>query len=358
MPKGMDKYWNPQKSFTALESNQVIRKKFLSKNTTMKERKILMKERLRLVDQAEIELQKQPAPSGFYPFKETKFAYEPYPSYLDDLTWDTNYYQKPIRDPFVKAVQRGMYGTSKEKFDDIFRMVRIYTKKIQMMKKLKHLHFSTEQEAYERDMGEFFQIIDSYLISKYTSQMIKNFEVTIKKRKVIVIRPDLNALETQMDNYTFMKRLLERTIFISVSLQNESLSDDKRNEYLEIREKLRKGYEFVQMYEVRRANQNGEKFEILMDEVHGAHKNTMKAIHLYLKAGKPYLPNTSNTKEEIFLKEITEIRKILRKSDITTEERKYFLKRENLLEKEIDWEGEMKKLLGDFPFDKDRRIIH
>ncbi|MHA1535428.1 MAG: hypothetical protein ACTSP8_11935 [Promethearchaeota archaeon] len=182
--------------------------------------------------------------------------------------------------------------------------------------------------------------------------MIKNFEVTIKKRKVIVIRPDLTALETQMDNYTFMKHLLERTIFISVSLQNESLSDDKRNEYLEIREKLRKDYEFTQMYEVRRANQNGEKFEILMDEVHGAHKNTMKAIHLYLKAGKPYLQNTSNTKEEIFLKEITEIRKILRKSDTTTEERKYFLKRENLLEKEIDWEGEMKKLLGDFPFDK------
>jgi len=121
----MDKYWNPQKSFTALESNQVIRKKFLSKNTTMKERKILMKERLRLVDQAEIELQKQPAPSGFYPFKETKFAYEPYPSYLDELTWDTNFYQKPIRDRFVKAVQRGMYGTSKEKFDDIFRMVRM-----------------------------------------------------------------------------------------------------------------------------------------------------------------------------------------------------------------------------------------
>lgn len=187
--------------------------------------------------------------------------------------------------------------------------------------------------------------------------MIKNFEVTIKKGKVIVIRPDLSALETQMDNYTFMTCLLERTIFISASLQDESLTDDKRNEYLEIREKLRKGYKFAQMYEVRRARQNGEKFEILMDEVHGAHKNAMKVIHLYLKAGKPYLPNTSNTIEEIFMKEITEIRRVLRKSDLTTEERKYFLKRENLLEKEIDWEGGMKKLLGDFPYDKDRRII-
>ena len=43
--------------------------------------------------------------------------------------------------------------------------------------------------------------------------------------------------------------------------------------------------------------------------------------------------------------EINELRKMLRKSDLTIEERKYFLKRKDLLEKEIDWEGEMKKLL-------------
>lgn len=312
-----------------------------------------MKERSHLINQAENELSKPPAPPGYYTFKETKFAYEPYQSYFDELVWDRNYYQKPIRDPLIKQVKRGMYGTSKEKFDDIFRMLRIYTKRFQMMKKIKHLHFTTEQEANEKGMGEFFQILDSYLISRYTSQMIKGFEVTIKRGKAVVKRPDLSALEGQMENYAFMKLLLERTIFVSVSLQDESLTEEKREEYVKKREKLRESYKFAQMYEVRRAHQNGEKFENFMDEVNRAHKNVLKVINLYLEAGKPYQRDTFNTKEEIFMKEIAELRKDLKKDDLTAEERKYFLERESVLEKEIDWEGGMKKILGDFPHDKD-----
>ena len=352
MLKEINKYCNPQKGFTALESNQVMRKKFKSKDVTNKEMKILLKVRKRLIDQANNEFYKPPAPPGFYPREVEKFLFEPYQSYLDELTWDANYYQKLIRDPFVKVAKRGMYGTSKEKFDDIMRLIRIYTKKFQMMKKIKHLHFTTEQEAYERDMGEFFQIIDSYLISKYTSQMIKGFEVTIKKGKAIVKRPDLNALEAQMDNYAFMKSLLERTIFISVSLQDESLSEEKRNDHIKMREKLRESYKFAQMYEVRRASQNGENFENLADEVHGAHKDAMKFMNLYLKAGDEVFLKPSNVKTDGFEKELIDLRKILRTTDLTTEERKYFLKRKALLEKEVDWEGTMKKLIADFPYER------
>ena len=349
----MDKYCNPQKAFTALESQIVMSKKLKNKDLTKKEKKILTKEIFRLLDQGEKEFGKPLAPPGFYTFKEIKFLYDRYQAYCDELVWDRDYYQKPIRDPIVKAVKKGMYGTSKENFDYIFRMFRIHIKKSQMIKKLKHLQFTTEQEANEKDMGQLYQIIDSYLISKYTSQMIKGLEVIIKKGKVIVIKPDLNALEAQMDNYALMKFFLERTIFISVSLQEKSLSEDKRNEYVKTREKFRENFKFAQMYEVRRARQNEENFENLIDEALGAHKNVMKVISLFLKAGKPYLQDTPSTKEEIFMKEIAELRKVLREGNLTAEERKYFLERESVMEKEIDWEGGMKKILEDFPYKKD-----
>lgn len=353
MPKGKDKYLNPQKIFTAIESSQIMRKKYLSEEMPTTEKIILMKESLRLLDQIKKEFDKPVAPPGFYPFNEGKLLRKHYQTYCDELEWDTKYYQKPIRDPLIKLVKRGMYGTSKEKFDDIFRMIRVHTKKLQMIKKLNRLHFTTEQEFDEWVMVKLYQIIDSYLISKYTSQMIKNFEVTIKRGKALVKRPDLNELESQMDNYSMMKDFLELIILISAFLQDESLSIDKKNKSIEERERFRKHFKSLQMYEFRRVSQNSESFESFMDEVRGANKNMLKVMELYSEAGKPYLPDIPRTKEEIYMKEITELREILRKSDLTAEERKYFLERESVLEKEIDWEGSLKDILADFPYDKD-----
>jgi len=39
----------------------------------------------------------------------------------------------------------------------------------------------------------------------------------------------------------------------------------------------------------------------------------MKVIDLYLQASKPYRLDTSNMKEEIFMKELAELRKVLKK---------------------------------------------
>ncbi len=44
MPKSNEKYPNPQKGFTSLESHIVIRKKLKSKDLTKKVRKVLTKE--------------------------------------------------------------------------------------------------------------------------------------------------------------------------------------------------------------------------------------------------------------------------------------------------------------------------
>ena len=167
MPKDNVKYANPRKGFIALESELVMSKKFKSKDLTTKERKILLKERKRLIDQADNEFHKPPAPPGFYPREVEKFLFEPYRSYYDELVWDRNYYEKPIRDPFVKVAKRGMYGTSKEKFDDIMRLIRIYIKKFKTVKKLRHLQFTNKQEAKERNIVLELQIINSYFISKY-----------------------------------------------------------------------------------------------------------------------------------------------------------------------------------------------
>lgn len=348
----MEKYCNPQKAFTSLESHVVICKKMKSKDLTKKEWKILEKEALRLLNQAEKEYDKLPPPPGIYS-KEKRFFTKVYLTYYDELSWDRIYYQKPIRDPFVKIVKRGMYGTSKEEFDNIFRMLRIHSKKFQMIKKLKHLHFTNEQEAKEKSMGELFQIIDSYLVSKYTSYMIKEFDVRIKKGKVTVKRPEYNALEAQMESFAYMKRVLEQTILISASLQDESLSEDKRNEFIKMREKSREDFNFFKMYETRRALMNSEIPGNLIKEVIGAYKNVIKVLDLYHKAFTPHL---SNLEEDQSMKELSELRKILRRTDLTTEERKYFLQREAVLEEVTDWDEDMKNLVEDFPYEKDRLI--
>ena len=353
MPKEKKKYWNPQKVFTALESVQIMRKKYLSEEMPTIEKRILLKESQRLLDQVKKEYDKPIAPLGSYPFDESKLLGKHYRTYIDELEWDTKYNQKPIRDPLIKLVKRGMYGTSKEKFDDIFRMIRIHTKKLQMIKKLNRLRFTTEQEVDELAMVKLYQIIDSYLISKYTSQMIKNFEVTIKRGKAIVKRPNLNELEAQMDNCTIMKDFLEDAILMSAILQDESLSKVKRDECVKEREKFRENFKSVRTYEFRRMSQNGESFESFMDEVHGANKNMMKVVDLYIEAGKPYQLDIPKTKKETYMKEIYELREILKKDDLTSEERKYFLERESVLEKEIDLEGGLKDILADFPYDDD-----
>ena len=83
----------------------------------------------------------------------------------------------------------------------------------------------------------------------------------------------------------------------------------------------------------------------------------MKVLDLYTEAGKPFEPDIPRTKEEIYMKELDDLREVLRKGDLTVEEQKYFQQRESVLEKEIDWEGGLKDVLADFPYDKDRRIM-
>ncbi|MFX1361357.1 MAG: hypothetical protein ACFE8T_13555, partial [Promethearchaeota archaeon] len=140
---------------------------------------------------------------------------------------------------------------------------------------------------------------------------------------------------------------------ISAALQEKSLSEDKRNEYIKKREKLREGFKFAMMYEIRRARQSGENYENFAKEYDEAHKNLMKFLDLYREIGGPYLSRSSpDVKWEITMKEIRELGKTLTKKDLTIEERKYFLQRMNLLEKEIDWEGQIKKLFEDFPYEK------
>lgn len=354
MPKDSDKYYNPQKCFTAFESEIVLRKKFKSKDLTKKGRKILLKERSRLLDQAEKEFNKPTAPPNLFSREQYKFVLRSYWSYIDELEWDTKYYQKPIRDPIIKELRRRIYGsTLHQKLNDTMRMFRIHYKKFQLIKKFKLLELTDKQEAKERDMGLLYQIFDSYLISKYASQRIKGFEVTMEHGKVTVKRPDLNALEAQMENYALIKSILDRTILISAALQDKSLSEDKRNVYIKKREKLREDLKFTMMYEIRREHQNGENFENFRKECGEAYKNLMKVIDLYLEILGPYRSKRStNVKTDVTMKEIKELGKILAKSDLTIEERKYFLQRMDLLEKEIDWEGRMKKLFEDFPYEK------
>lgn len=360
MPKDNDKYLNPQKGFTALESQIVLEKKFKSKDLTKKERRILLKERSRLLDQAKKEFNKPLAPPNLSSREQYKFMLEQYISYYAELEWDTIYYQKPIRDPIIKELRRRIYGsTLHQKLNDTMRMFRIHYKKFQLIKKFKLLGLTDEQEAKERDMGLLYQIFDSYLISKYASQRIEGFEVTIEHGQVTVKRSDLNALEAQMDNYALIKSILDRTILISAALQDKSLSEDKRNEYIKRREKLRESYKFALMYEMRRARQNGENFENFGKECGEAYENLMKFIDIYLEILGPYRSKRStNVKTDVTMEEIKELDKILTKSDLTIEERKYFLQRIDLLEKEIvekeiDWEGQMKKLFEDFPYEKD-----
>lgn len=354
-------YCNPQKSFIALESEYVLQKRFKSKDLTNKERKMLLKERSRLIDQAEKEVNKPLAPPNLSSREKDKFWFEPYRSYLDELEWEKNYYQKPIRDPVIKALRRRIYGTPlHQKLNDTMRMLRIHIKKFQLIKKLNLLELTNKQEAEERGKGLLFQTIDSYLISKYASQMIKGFDVTIGHRKVTVKRPDFNALEAQMNNYALMKVILEQTILISAALQDKSLSEDKRNDYIKKREKFREHFKFAMMYEVRRSRQNGENSKNFLDECREAHENLIKVIHLYQEISKLYInqqnyisKSSPNVKTDVTMMELDELGKILTKSDLTIEERKYFLQRKDLIEKEIDWEGQMKKLLGDFPYEKD-----
>jgi hypothetical protein len=365
MPKEIDKYCNLQKVFTAHESEHFINMKFLALESKLfmskkiksmdlisKEMEILLKERKRLLDLASKESDKGPPPPDIF-FKEKKYRFKPYLLiYMDELDWERDYYQKPIRDPFVKVAKRGMYGTSKEKFDDIMRLIRIYTKKFKTVKKLKRLQFTDKMEVEERNIAIELQIINSYLISKYTSQMIKGFDVIIKKRKVTVRRPELNVLEVQINNYALMDSILRKIIPISTSLQDEVLSEEVREDYVQSRKKLRKEFNFVMSYENWRALQNGEDFENFWEEYRGAFNDVKKFSKLYLKP--PDQVSINESKVDGRMKQLYDIHELLSKTDLTTEERKYFLKREALLEKEVDWEGKMKKLLADFPYEKDR----
>jgi len=361
MPRDTNKYSNPQKGFTALESQIVLAKKFRSKDITKSEMGILLKERSRLLEQAKKEFNKPIAPPNLFPWEQDKFWFEPYFSYYAELEWDTDYYQKPIRDPIIKKLRRRIYGsTLHQNLNETMRMFRIHFKKFPLIKKFKLLQLTNKQEAEERDKGLLYQIFDSYLISKYASQMIEGFEITIERRKVTVKRPDLNALEAQMDNYALIKFILDRTILISAALQDKSLSEDKRDGYIKKREKLRKDFKFAMMYEIRRARHYGENFEDFAEECGEAFNNLMKFINLYLEILGPYRSKRStNVKTDVTMNEINELDKVLTKSDLTIEERKYFLQRIDLLEKEIgkkevDWEGQMKKLFEDFPYEKDR----
>ena len=354
MPKDNDKYANPQNVLAEFEFSVAINRKLKRKDITKKERKILIKAFFRSFDQTEKEFRKPLPPLNSSYREQNKFLFEPYRSYFEELIWDRDYYQKPIIDPAVKALRRSIYGTPlHQKLNDTFRMFRILNKKIQIIKKFKLLELSNEQEAEERDLGLLFQIFDSYLISKYASQRIKGFEVSIKHGKVTVKRPDLNVLEAQMENYNIMKLILEKTVLISVALQDKSLSEEKRNDYIESREKFRKNFDFALTYEIRRALQNGEDIEKFNEEYRGAHKDVMQFVDLYLKTSKELLKSSPNVKTDVTFEELNKLSKLLKRSDLNIEERKYFLQRKDLMEKEIDWEGQMKKLVEDFPYVKD-----
>ena len=148
-----------------------------------------------------------------------------------------------------------------------------------------------------------------------------------------------------------MKFNLDQAILISAALQDKSLSEDKRNEYIKKREKFRENFDFAMMYEIRRERQNGENF---YEECGEVYENLMKVIRLYLEISEPYLSKSSpNVKTDVSIKEINELSKLLKRSDLNIEERKYFLQRKDLIEKDIDWEGKMKKLVEDFPYEKD-----
>lgn len=360
MPNDDDKYCNLHKAFTAIEKDTFLRMKsiemkkdirpLIRKNrAALKKMEILLKERNRLFDITNKESRKPQAPPDLF-FKDTKkYELKPYQYiYLDELMWIRTYYQKPIWDPFAKAAKRALYGTSKEKFDDIMRLIRIYTKKTKTVKNLRHLRFTDKLEEEERGRAIALQVITSYLISKYISQMINGFEVIIKKRKVTIVRPDLSVLEAQIDNHTIMDSILEKIISISTSLQDKMLSEEIRKDYIQSREKLREHFKFAMSYEIRRALQNGEDFENIGEEALGALKDAMKFVDLWSEAYDQVF--LEEPKVDGLTKELTDIYKLLSETNLTTEERKYFLKREAVLEKEVDWEGNMKILMADFPY--------
>jgi len=262
--------------------------------------------------------------------------------------WEIDNYQKPIQNPFVKAAKRGMYGTSKEKFDNIMRLIRIYIKKYKILKNLEHLQFTDKLEAEERNFAIELQIIIIYLISKYTSQMIKGFDVIIKEQKVTVTRPDLNQLETQLENYALMDSILREIISISTSLQDKELSEEVREDYVQSRKKLRIDLDFVLSYEMWRSRQNCGDYEKFVEEYLGAHKDVRKFLKLYLNVlDQAFL---EESKVDGLEKDLYDIRKFFSEIDLTTEGRKYFLEREVVVEKELeDWEGKMKEFLVYFP---------
>jgi len=178
--------------------------------------------------------------------------------------------------------------------------------------------------------------------------MINGFEVIIKKRKVTIVRPDLSVLEAQIDKYTIMDSILEKIISISTSLQDKMLSEEIRKDYIQSREKLREHFKFAMSYEIRRALQNGEDIEKFGEEALGALKDAMKFVDLWSEAYDQVF--LEEPKVDGLKKEFTDISKLLRENNLTTEERKYFLKREAVLEKEVDWVGNMKILMADFPY--------
>jgi hypothetical protein len=355
MPEDNDKYANPQKVLADFEFHVAINRKLKRKDLTKKERRILKKEAFRSYEQAEKEFHKPLPPLNPSYRERNKLLFEPYRSYFEELIWDLRYYQKPIINPVMIALRRSIYGSPlHQKLNDTLRMFRIHNKKIQLIKKLKFLELSNEQEAEERDMGLMFQISDSYLISKYSSQRIKGFELSIKHGKVTVKRPNLNALEAQMCIYSLIRLTLERTVLISASLKDKSLSEEKRNEYIKKREKLRENLKFVMTYEIRRERQNGENFKNFTEECSKANDNLIKFMDLYLRSLKELLKSSPNVKTDVTMEELIDLSKLLKRSDLTIEERKYFRHRKDLIEKDIDWEGTMKKLLADFPYEKDR----
>ena len=107
-------------------------------------------------------------------------------------------------------------------------------------------------------------------------------------------------------------------------------------------------------YEFRRARQNGENFENFTEECSEANDNLIKFKDLYLRSRKELLKSSPNVKTDVSIEELIDLSKLLKRSDLTTEERKYFRHRRDLIEKDINWEGIMKKLLADFPYEKDR----
>jgi len=374
MPKDRDKYFNVQKIFTSYELQSLMKIKFEvifaklsemeSNNPTLKENLnlnwTLMKERKRLLDLAKQESNKPPLPSNLYFKEKEKFFALKVNSYLfiylKELMCEIANYQKPIRKNgyFVANTERGMHMISK---DDIMRLLRIYIKKYQILKNLEHLQFTDKLEAEEINYAVELQIIISYLISKYTSQMIKGFDVIINEQKVTIKRPDFNQLEAQLDNYALIDSILREIISISTSLQDKELSEEVREDYVQSRKKLRQDIGFVLSYEMWRSRQNGEDYENFVEEYRGVH-NVLRAF-LKLNLNQAFLKEFFHF-NQAFLKEsqvdgiqneLYDILKSLREIDLTTEGRKYFLEREVVVEKEVeDWEGKMKEFLADFPY--------